>query len=126
DCQAEWVRCRGGVQIEGLLNAGTIRFDLGGSGLPCVVGEIGAERLEVRRRRDFVAAIIHRILRPGASNRLSAGTIEGDVVTLEDTEADVVRGDQVDIGSGCRIRRVEYKSVYHQADDAKVEEVVQV
>ncbi|WP_067929161.1 hypothetical protein [Alicyclobacillus shizuokensis] len=126
-CQAEWFCCRGGVQIEGLLNAGIIRFDLGNPGLPCVVREIGAERIEVRRRRDLVAAI-HRIIHPrgSASNRLTASAIEGDVVTLEDTEADVVRGDQVDIGSGCRIRRVEYKSVYHQADDAKVEEVVQV
>ncbi|WP_026963027.1 hypothetical protein [Alicyclobacillus herbarius] len=125
DCQAEWFRCRGGVQIEGLLNAGHIRFDLGGQGMPCSVREIGAEHVEVRRRRDVLAAL-QRMFGNRGSGHLTATVIEGDVVRLEDTEADVVRGNRIELGPGCRVRRVEYRSGYQQADDAQVEEVVQV
>ncbi|MGP3783292.1 hypothetical protein [Paenibacillus sp. 1A_MP2] len=36
--------------------------------------------------------------------------IEGDDIELEYTEAEVVRGDKIKIGPGCRIGTVEYRS----------------
>lgn len=46
----------------------------------------------------------------GNKSILKANLIEGDEIELENTEAEVVRGDKIKIGLGCRIGTVEYRS----------------
>jgi hypothetical protein len=47
-------------------------------------------------------------------------TIEGDDIYLEHTTAKVMRGDTVDIGDGCEIDLVEYRTDLKKTPDASV------
>ncbi len=51
---------------------------------------------------------------------LTAQSIEGKVVILENTRAKMVRGDRVMIGPRCEIEHVEYRSHFHQHTGAVV------
>lgn len=51
---------------------------------------------------------------------LRAKLIEGDMLDLEYTSADVVRGGTVIIGQGCSIGRVEYRTGLTVHPDAQV------
>jgi len=54
--------------------------------------------------------------------RLIAGTIEGDSVRVEQTQAKTVRGTDVSIGEGCEIMLVEYKNSFKAAPGARIKE----
>ena len=54
------------------------------------------------------------------SGSLAVGTVEGDVIRLENTRADTVRGGRVFIGEGCEIDRVEYGTSYECAKGSTV------
>lgn len=55
---------------------------------------------------------------------LKAKMIEADEIYLEHTEADVVSGNIVQIGRGCKIGRVEYRESLKVSDSAGVEQIV--
>ena len=76
------------------------------SGSVKVNGLLNAERLHIRVGGDC--------------------RIEGDSVTLQNTEADVVRGREVVISSGCKIGCVEYSVSLKVEDDGQVGERRQV
>ena len=61
-----------------------------------------------------------------AEKRLTAETIEGDVVWLENTTAKVVRGKNVTVGPGCVVDLVEYAESYTPAGAPQVREARQV
>jgi cytoskeletal protein CcmA (bactofilin family) len=108
-CDAEKFVGTGAISIAGLLNAGEISIQLYG---PSHVGEIGAETIRVEKE-------------PGRSlfgrlKRLSAETIEGDEIYLENTKANVVRGNRVVIGAGCNIELVEYRTEFEQHKSARI------
>jgi cytoskeletal protein CcmA (bactofilin family) len=108
DCSAENFKVRGAFRIDGLLNAGKIEIILYG---PAHVREIGCDTIEVKPH--------FKLFSPGIKE-LSVDTIEGDHIRLEYTKAKVVRGNQVEIGAGCDIDLVEYKTSFRQASNAKV------
>ena len=62
----------------------------------------------------------------GAAAELTASSIEGDEIELEDTTADVVRGKRVVIGPGCHIKTVEYIDTLDVHEDAEVEKKTKV
>lgn len=99
DVQAEVFDAQGVFSVNGLLNAGNVDIRLYGG---CDARDIGGERIEVALGKKW--AWIPFL---GESN-LTADTIEGDVVILENTRAKVVRGHDVRIGYGCEIDLVEY------------------
>jgi len=53
---------------------------------------------------------------------LSVKSIEADEIQLENTVADVVRGENIVISNGCRIKLVEYTGVLNITGNAIVEE----
>ncbi len=116
-CDAESFYTRGGFRIGGLLNAGTIDIELYG---PCEAAEIGGGTIRVRksgmvsRFGNFIRAIFPIL------DGLTAETVEGDDIHLENTRAKVVRGTNVTIGPGCKIDLVEYKQHFEQDKSAKV------
>jgi hypothetical protein len=57
---------------------------------------------------------------------LEVETIEGEEIDIEGTKADLVRGRNVVIGSGCEIERVEYSGTLTVDKTAKVEEQVKI
>ncbi|WAH37362.1 polymer-forming cytoskeletal protein [Alicyclobacillus dauci] len=108
DCNAETFKSRGTFEIDGLLNAESVELRLYG---PSRVREIGGESIQVKPHFRFLS---------GGFRKLTVDTIEGDDIRLEQTSARVVRGNRVDIGPGCDIDLVEYKTDFRQDDGAKV------
>lgn len=117
NCDAESFCTRGGFRINGLLNAGTIDIQLYAS---CEAKEIGGGTIRILKPvmvspfSKFIRSILPKI------NVLTAETIEGDDIHLENTRAKVVRGTNVTIGSGCIIDIVEYKQHFDQDKNANV------
>lgn len=99
DVEAESFEAHGVFAIGGLLNAGTVTIHLYGG---CDARDIGGETIDVRPGKPWP-------LIPFFGERnLTADTIEGDTIHLENTRAKVVRGANVTIGPGCEIDLVEY------------------
>jgi cytoskeletal protein CcmA (bactofilin family) len=122
DCEAESFTGEGGFTVAGLLNAGNIDIAVHA---PSSVREIGGERIVVRQPTAALGSLTG-LLTIWAEKRLTAETIEGDVVWLENTTAKVVRGKNVSIGTGCVVDLVEYAESYTPAGAAQVKEVRQV
>ncbi len=114
DVQCEVLTVHGGVNIDGLLNAGLIDIKMN---LACKAQEIGGERITVRRLKKH--SVLEQFV-PLLSAKLQAHTIEGDELDLEHTEAEIVRGNDVRIGAGCKIGRVEYKNSLKRDSDAVI------
>lgn len=107
DCEAEEIRMEGGFTVGGLLNADVMEIRLQARGR---VKEIGGDRIRITRGSGSQWSRLLGWLLPALDPHLSAGTIEGDDIELEETTADRVRGNRVVIGPGCRIGQVEYGS----------------
>ena len=122
DCQAETFTGEGGFTVAGLLNAGNIDVTVQA---PSSAREIGGERIVVRQPIGTLGSLTG-LLTIWAEKRLTAQTIEGDVVWLENTTAQVVRGKNVTIGAGCVVQLVEYAESYTPVAGAQVNEARQV
>lgn len=122
DCESERFETSGGFRIGGLLNAGTVKVRIGGKSN---VREIGGEKIEVQRYkyRGFMA--IEKIIKNlfNIEGKLNCEIIEGDEIFLEDTNARIVRGNNITIGSGCEIDTVEYTGTLNTVEDAIVKNV---
>lgn len=122
DCQAEAMTGEGGFTVTGLLNAGNIDVVVQA---PCSAREMGGERIVVRQPTGSISSFTG-LLTVFAEKRLTADSIEGDVVWLENTTAKVVRGKQVTVGQGCVVDLVEYAESYTPAGGGQVREARQV
>jgi len=122
DCQAEAFTGEGGFTVAGLLNAGNVDVTVQA---PSSAREIGGERIVVRQPSGNISSLTS-LLTVFSEKRLTAETIEGDVVWLENTSAKVVRGKQVTIGQGCVIDLVEYAESYTPSGAPQVGEARQV
>ncbi len=111
----------GRFSINGMLSADRVEVRLVGNS---TVKEIGGEHIEVRSGGGFNFQVsLSRGFRMGfAGGSLTAEVIEGDEVYLEETQADIVRGVNVKIGPGCKIKRVEYQNSLEVHSDAQVNE----
>lgn len=124
DCESEIFKTSGGMNIEGLLNAGEINIALYGR---CKAKEIGGENINVRLSA-FDESIVAKFLKTMFSYRrdLITEAIEGDNIFLEGTTAKIVRGNNVTIGKGCYIEKVEYSGEINIVDGGKVENQVRI
>jgi cytoskeletal protein CcmA (bactofilin family) len=121
DCEVESFNGEGAFNIKGLLNAGKMNIKVLGRG---EAREIGAESIIVRQGANNSWNKLWRWMLPRFSPELHAVAIEGDEIDLEHTTADVVRGNQIVIGKGCTIGRVEYRVGLKVHPGAKVSEEV--
>jgi cytoskeletal protein CcmA (bactofilin family) len=101
DVQSEVFDASGAFSIGGLLNAGAITMKLYGG---CDAHDIGGETIDVRLGKPWA------FLPFFGDRNLTADTIEGDTIYLENTRAKVVRGANVTIGPDCSIDLVEYSA----------------
>ncbi|MCP3032507.1 hypothetical protein LF817_14360 [Halobacillus sp. A1] len=97
--ELEKMMVKGGFQITGLLNVGDLQVNL--QGATSKAGEIGGEKISIKSR-NFLKR----------SYTLEAEVIEGDHIYLEHTTAKIVRGNDIEIGPGCHIEKVEYRSTF--------------
>ncbi|MDQ0192892.1 hypothetical protein [Paenibacillus wynnii] len=107
NCELEEFKGEGGFTIDGLLSAGHVDFQLQGSGK---AREIGVESIVILQANIGVWSKLWSGIFPTFKPELVTGTIEGDHINLEYTTAEIVRGNTVIIGPGCKIGLVEYRS----------------
>lgn len=119
DIEAETFISRGAVRTTGLLNAGTI--ELGLAHKTSRIRELGGETVIVKRLAGNRWSWLWSWALPDADSRLDAELIEGDILRLEYTHAEVVRGEQIVIGKGCKIGKAEYKGRLTVHPDSVVE-----
>ena len=118
DCEVGDLTISGAFDVNGLVSAERLELKMYG---PCKAKEIGGGRLVAKRSRKSALLNLFKTSNAGA---LVADSIEGDIVELEHTTAQVVRGNQVTIGQGCRIGRVEYTQTLNIHKSAVVQEMV--
>ncbi len=118
DFNAEKFKLEGGFTMGGLLNADEIKISLY---WPCKAREIGGSEIKVKKDSKLSFLGLKNMIKSnGCSKELIADIIEGDDVYLEYTRAEVVRGNNIELGQGCEIELVEYKNNFKQNDNAKV------
>jgi cytoskeletal protein CcmA (bactofilin family) len=119
NCSAEEFSSSGMFEIGGLLNSESIDIRLYWH--KSRAKEIGGEKIKVALGKSGLGVI--KAIFPGINfPQLEAELIEGDDITLENTAAKVVRGNNVVIGGGCDIGLVEYKGSFRKNTGAKVAE----
>ncbi|OIJ15297.1 hypothetical protein BKP35_04785 [Anaerobacillus arseniciselenatis] len=115
NAEMEKMTIKGGFHIEGLMNVGELSVNLQVANSK--VQEIGGENITIKSKSLF-----------NKTYTLEAEIIEGDNIYLEYTTANVVRGNDVEIGPGCEIKFVEYRSTFKCSDKntKKIAEVKQI
>ncbi len=119
NCSAETFKSSGMFEIGGLLNAEDIDIRLYWH--RSRAREIGGKRISVALGKAGLG-VIKALFQSATFPSLEADIIEGDDITLENTIAKVVRGNNVVVGAGCDIKLVEYKGSYRKNMGAKVAE----
>lgn len=110
DFNAEIFELEGGFTINGLLNADKIKVNIY---WPCKVNEIGCSEITVKKDVKISLLGLKDMIKPICNNNiLTADIIEGDLIHLENTNAKIVRGNNVTIGDGCKIELIEYKESF--------------
>ncbi len=99
-------------KIEGLLSADDIVMKLHHQNSR--IHEIGGNTVSVKRSKFPFARKV----------TLNVHQVEADIIYLEQTYADVVRGKNIIIGPGCVIKRVEYRDRLSVSSEAVVDEQV--
>jgi len=118
---AETCKIEGGFEIDGLLSADDLEINMY---WPCKVLEIGGTSIKVKNENKFSFLGIKNIIIPKAQNRLlTVDTIEGDDIYLENTNAKIVRGKNIEIGPDCNIDLVEYQENFKDHEKSHVERV---
>ncbi|AEB23016.1 MULTISPECIES: hypothetical protein [Bacillus] len=115
DCETEQLHVTGCINVAGLLNAGDVNIHLRYD--QSKVKEIGGTSITVRRKPGLLKR---------KAGMLSAELIEGDTVYLEYTKADIVRGKHVEIGPGCKIGKIEYRTSCKTHEKSTVQEHIQI
>lgn len=106
---------KGGFHVEGFLNVGELVINL--QLATSRAREIGGERIAIKSRSLFNSA-----------RTLEAELIEGDQIYLEYTTAKIVRGNNIEIGPGCNIELVEYRTSFKckHRDQQNIEQIKQL
>ncbi|MDW4525932.1 polymer-forming cytoskeletal protein [Rossellomorea marisflavi] len=118
DCEVESFTSSGSVHIDGLLNADKIDIKLHHHS---TIKEIGGETVVVKQSRTgkFFKQVVNFFTQK--DEFLHCDLIEGDLITLENTKAKLVRGKHIIIGENCKIDHVEYSHELDTKENAKVE-----
>jgi cytoskeletal protein CcmA (bactofilin family) len=118
DVEYETFDSSGGFEIKGLLTADTIKVGLrfGQSSAE----EIGGGKITVKKRSNTLLPFGKEV------GSLVAKVIEGDDIYLENTTADMVRGNKVKIGPGCHIGVVEYREDFTHDPKATIKTTTKI
>ncbi|PLT27642.1 polymer-forming cytoskeletal protein [Peribacillus deserti] len=123
NCEADDFTSKGVIHISKMLNADSIEIKLNADSY---IKEMGGEEIDIRR--ESVSKTLGKILTFLASPKestLTSELIEGDEIYIEYTNAEIVRGNEVKIGPGCTIGRVEYKEELSVDPSSAIKETIQ-
>ena len=114
DVEAERFVVHGRIRVSGVIKAGQVEIELGGRS---TAREIQGTRIVVKSSRSFFFWIRN-------GKRLDVELIEGDDISLEATNAQIIRGKGVIVGDRCRIDTVEYSESLEVSPKATVQSQV--
>lgn len=115
DCETDVFKGECQFAIGGLLNVDNMDIKVFGK---CRAKEIGGQSIVVRQKKSSLFASIIKLF---FQTSLEAELIEGDHIEIENTNAKVVRGNNVTIGDNRKIGIVEYTGAFKQAKNTIVE-----
>ncbi len=136
DLAAEEIHISGSFNVRGTINGEVTEIVLGEGSGEKKAGSVGGRRVTVKRKREDedgflynIITSIEKTLFPSKCERNAAFVtdfIEADVICLEYTDAKLVRGNDITIGDGCNVGRVEYYGKVTFSDSATIGEMVEI
>lgn len=121
NCQCETMKLDGKMSINGLLSADNIELNITRLNR---IKEIGGEKLVVRKGINKGFRLFSIL--SGNKSKLVCEVIEADEIYLENTECNIVRGRNIEIGRGCKINRIEYSEGLKITGEAIINEKINV
>lgn len=139
DVSAENIVFSGSFNVGGLVNGEKVEIKLHDN-LECLkIGSVGGSEISVKLEKkdgstgssnSFVKALsecVENFFNPEKkAPMLETESVEGDVIELENTIANVVRGNDITIGDNCRIGRIEYTGKVTYSENAEIGEMVEI
>lgn len=113
NCDADEFNCKGEANIKGLLNCDSANIELFGCSK---IKEIGGEKIRVKKP--------NKVFGRHKRGRLSCELIEADEIDIVNTECEVVRGNNIVIGKGCKIEVVECTGTLIIDKNSEVKETI--
>jgi cytoskeletal protein CcmA (bactofilin family) len=115
--QGREIDINGRIIVNGLLSGDEIKILFMGKNR---IKEIGGEVITaLQEKKHFINGIM-------IPNKLISDVIEGDIVVLENTKCDMVRGKNITIKGGCKIKKIEYSGEIFIDEKSKVENVIKL
>lgn len=118
EINADFLQINGAIEGVGSMNIGSGNFNLAGNSK---VNEIFCQELKVNAGNSTYTGILSGLISQ-SNGKLFAELIEGDEIFLENTICDIVRGKNIQIGKGSKIRRVEYQNTLKIYENGEVTE----
>lgn len=103
NCEGREFLGYGGAKVKGLLSADKITII---TNRDSFIKEIGGEDIVIKKREDKKLSFI--FFNPFSRGRVETDCIEGDNIFVENTICKILRGNNITVGEGCRIGRIEY------------------
>ncbi|MGB4590004.1 MAG: hypothetical protein WBI17_12355 [Clostridiaceae bacterium] len=119
EINSDFLEINGAVRVEGSMNIGTGNFNLMGNSK---VNEIFCQDLRVNAGNSNYTGILSGLISSNHNGKLVVELIEGDEIFLENAICDIVRGKNIKIGRGSKIRRVEYQNTLKIYENGEVTE----
>ncbi len=125
--EGDIIDIRGSLRTNNMVNGDQVNIEVGGR---TEIEEIGATKVTVSKGiqgRGLVSRFILKLFGGREYDYLVAKTIEADEIYLENTIADVVRGDKIIIGEGCKIKKIEYSdSFVIKSETSTIDETIKI
>jgi len=119
EINSDFLEINGTIKALGSMNIGSGNFNLMGDSK---VNEIFCQDLRVNAGDSSYTGILSGLISRNGNGKLVAELIEGDEIFLENTICDIVRGKNIQIGRGSKIRRVEYQDTLKIFENGEVTE----
>ena len=132
DVIGEDIYIGGSFIVGGLINGEKIEIVLGRGSSDKKAAALGGSEITVRCKKEdenfgSVLGFLEKLfVSEEAVPMLETTVIEGDVISLENTKADVVRGNDITIGDGCEIGTVEYTGKVTYSENAKIGQMTEI
>lgn len=133
DIEVQKFIANGPIIIKGMLQADTADITVKGVGF---INQIKAKIVHTGKLRDVrlrpsVDILARLVLAPLSGikitlNRININMIEGTLVDISFTNAELIRGEKVTIGPGCRVNRVEYAKSIEVSEDSYIGKKIKV
>lgn len=125
--EGEIIDIRGSLRTNGMVNGDQVNIEIDGR---TEIDEIGATKVSVFKSiqgRGILTRFIYSLFVGKDYGYLFTKSIEADEIYLENTIADVVRGNRIIIGKGCKIKKIEYsESLEVKNDTSIIEETIKL